>query len=76
MRYAAADVRKQFFIEMFPGDISLKDYLLDLIDNSLDAYLLKEQVDIFKALSFEDRKSHQTSGWARLIFLATTARFG
>jgi hypothetical protein len=40
MRYASADVRKQFFIEMFTRDISLEDCVLDLIDNSLDAYLL------------------------------------
>ena len=44
MRYAAADVRKQFFIEMFTRDISLEDCVLDLIDNSLDSYLLKHDI--------------------------------
>jgi Histidine kinase-, DNA gyrase B-, and HSP90-like ATPase len=46
MRYASAEVRKQFFIEMFTRDISLEDCVLDLIDNSLDSYLLKYNVAI------------------------------
>src|SRR5260370_3189745 len=46
MRYASAEVRKQFFIEMFTRDISLEDCVLDLIDNSLDSYLLKHETSI------------------------------
>lgn len=50
MRYASAEVRKQFFIEMFTRDISLEDCVLDLIDNSLDSYLLKHQISISKLI--------------------------
>ena len=46
MRYASADVRKQFFIEMFTRDISLEDCVLDLIDNSLDSYLLQHATSV------------------------------
>ncbi|MGO9011259.1 MAG: ATP-binding protein [Bryobacteraceae bacterium] len=46
MKYALADVRKQFFIDMFTRDISLEDCVLDLIDNSLDSYLIKHAVSI------------------------------
>jgi hypothetical protein len=48
MRYASAEVRKQFFIDMFTRDISLEDCVLDLIDNSLDSYLLKHATSISK----------------------------
>ncbi|MGP0071012.1 MAG: ATP-binding protein [Bryobacteraceae bacterium] len=50
MRYAAADVRKQFFIEMFTRDISLEDCVLDLIDNSLDSYLLRRDISISRLI--------------------------
>jgi len=46
MKYASAEVRKQFFIDMFTRDISLEDCVLDLIDNSVDSYLLKHDVSI------------------------------
>jgi hypothetical protein len=46
MRYASAEVRKQFFIDMFTRDISLEDCVLDLIDNSIDSYLLKHGISI------------------------------
>jgi hypothetical protein len=46
MRYASADVRKQFFTEMFTRDITLEDCVLDLIDNSIDSYLLKLGISI------------------------------
>lgn len=46
MRYASAVVRKQFFIDMFTRDISLEDCVLDLIDNSLDSYLLRKNIPI------------------------------
>jgi hypothetical protein len=46
MRYASAEVRKQFFIEMFTRDISLEDCVLDLIDNSVDSYLSKHATSI------------------------------
>ena len=32
MRYASAEVRKQFFIDMFTRDITLVDCVLDLIE--------------------------------------------
>lgn len=50
MRYASAEVRKQFFIEMFTRDISLEDCILDLIDNSIDSYLLKHHISIAKLI--------------------------
>src|SRR5258708_32647063 len=50
MRYASADVRKQFFIDMFTRDISLEDCVLDLIDNSIDSYLLKRDTSISKLI--------------------------
>lgn len=46
MRYANADVRKSFFLDMFTRDISLEDCILDLIDNSLDAFINKENLKI------------------------------
>jgi len=46
MRYASAEVRKQFFIDMFTRDISLEDCVLDLIGNSLDSYLLKHAISV------------------------------
>ena len=46
MRYALANVRKQYFIDMFTRDISLEDCILDLIDNSIDSFLLKEAVSV------------------------------
>jgi hypothetical protein len=50
MRYAPADVRKRFLIEMFTRDISLEDCVLDLIDNSLDSYLLKHEIPISRLI--------------------------
>jgi len=44
MKYASAEVRKQFFTEMFTRDISLEDCVLDLIDNSIDSYLVKHGI--------------------------------
>jgi hypothetical protein len=61
MRYAAADVRKQFFIDMFTRDISLEDCVLDLIDNSLDSYLLKHKVPI-SSLIFGPDPPHVNKG--------------
>lgn len=46
MKYASAEVRKQFFMDMFTRDISLEDCVLDLIDNSVDSYLLKHAISI------------------------------
>ena len=51
MRYASAEVRKQFFIDMFTRDISLEDCVLDLIDNSIDSYLLKHGISISELIS-------------------------
>ena len=50
MKYASAEVRKQFFIDMFTRDISLEDCVLDLIDNSIDSYLLKHQIPISRLI--------------------------
>src|SRR5579863_3664292 len=57
MRYALAEVRKQFFIDMFTRDISLEDCVLDLIDNSLDAYLLKHATSISQLVFGTDGNS-------------------
>lgn len=46
MRFASAEVRKEFFIDMFTRDISLEDCVLDLIDNSVDSYLLKNKISV------------------------------
>ncbi len=54
MRYASAEVRKQFFIDMFTRDISLEDCVLDLIDNSLDSYLLKHDISISQLIFGSD----------------------
>lgn len=56
MRYAHAEVRKQFFIDMFTRDISLEDCVLDLIDNSLDAYLLGHSTSISELIFGNDIK--------------------
>jgi len=55
MRYASAEVRKQFFIEMFTRDISLEDCVLDLIDNSIDSYLLKNEISISQLIFGPDQ---------------------
>jgi len=46
MRYASAEVRKQFFMDMFTRDISLEDCVLDLIDNSVDSFLLGHRISV------------------------------
>ncbi|HVB88344.1 MAG TPA: ATP-binding protein [Candidatus Dormibacteraeota bacterium] len=61
MRYAAADVRKQFFIDMFTRDISLEECVLDLIDNSIDSYLQKHSVSVSK-LVFEPETANVGKG--------------
>lgn len=45
-KYANAYPRKQFFLEMFTRDISLEDCILDLIDNSMDALIRTDNIDI------------------------------
>lgn len=54
MRYASAEVRKQFFIDMFTRDISLEDCVLDLIDNSIDSHLFKNGISISKLIFAPD----------------------
>jgi Histidine kinase-, DNA gyrase B-, and HSP90-like ATPase len=48
MRYASAEVRKEFFTDMFTRDISLEDCVLDLIDNSIDSYLMKHAISTWQ----------------------------
>jgi hypothetical protein len=59
MRYASAEVRKQFFIDMFTRDISLEDCVLDLIDNSLDSYLLRHGTSISELVFGPDRNANR-----------------
>ncbi|MFX1487477.1 MAG: ATP-binding protein [Promethearchaeota archaeon] len=47
---AYAIPRKRFFVEMFIRDISLKDCLLDLIDNSIDGLIRSRNIDLGEAL--------------------------
>jgi histidine kinase/DNA gyrase B/HSP90-like ATPase len=47
---ANAFPRKHFFLEMFTRDISLEDCVLDLIDNSIDALVKTQHVDISTAV--------------------------
>jgi hypothetical protein len=54
MRYASAEVRKEFFIDMFTRDISLEDCVLDLIDNSIDSYLRKHDISIAQLIFGSD----------------------
>jgi hypothetical protein len=65
MKYASAVVRKRFFMDMFTRDISLEDCVLDLIDNSIDSYLLKHAVSISQ-LVFGSDGSHAANGQGRI----------
>jgi hypothetical protein len=47
---AYAIPRKQFFAEMFIRDISLKDCILDLIDNSIDGLIRSRNIDLGETL--------------------------
>ena len=47
---AKAYPRKHFFVEMFTRDISLSDCILDLIDNSIDGYTRRNNLDLGKEL--------------------------
>ena len=38
--------RKRFFYEMFTRDIALEDCILDLIDNSVDSLIRRDEIDI------------------------------
>lgn len=51
---AYAIPRKQFFAEMFIRDISLKDCILDLIDNSIDGLIRSRNIDLGEALLKND----------------------
>jgi Histidine kinase-, DNA gyrase B-, and HSP90-like ATPase len=70
MKYASADVRKQFFMAMFTRDISLEDCVLDLIDNSIDSYLLKHAVSI-SHLVFGADEGNATNGRGRIDVACT-----
>jgi Histidine kinase-, DNA gyrase B-, and HSP90-like ATPase len=50
MQKASAKPRKRFFVEMFTRDISLQDCILDLIDNSIDAYIRQSKMDLLTDL--------------------------
>ncbi len=71
MKYALAGVRKQFFIEMFTRDISLEDCVLDLIDNSLDSYLLKHAISIPQLIFDPDADSDATRELGRIDVTCT-----
>lgn len=58
MKYAAAEVRKEFFIDMFTRDISLEDCVLDLIDNSIDSHLLRQGISISQLIFGPDPIKH------------------
>jgi len=45
---ALAEPRKEFFISTLTRDISFEDALLDLIDNSIDAFITSKKIDIYK----------------------------
>jgi len=47
---AHAIPRKRFFVEMFTRDISLKDCILDLIDNSIDGLVRAQDIDLGESL--------------------------
>ena len=57
MKYASATVRKRFFIDMFTRDISLEDCVLDLIDNSIDSYLVKHAISVSQLIFGPDPSS-------------------
>lgn len=48
--FAKAYPRKRFFVEMFTRDISADDCILDLIDNSIDALIRQQKIDLDKTL--------------------------
>ncbi len=41
---------KRFFIESFTRDLPLEDAILDLVDNSIDAYILTRKIDVSPTL--------------------------
>lgn len=51
---ANAIPRKRFFVEMFTRDISLKDCILDLIDNSIDGLIRSRDIDLGETLLKND----------------------
>jgi len=56
--YASAYPRKRFFLEMFTRDISLEDCILDLIDNSVDAYVRSHHLTL-DDLVFKHTRRHR-----------------
>ncbi len=60
--YAKANPSKRFFIEMITRDLSLEDAVLDLIDNSMDALIRKEKIDISSEIwnsEYQAQKLHK-----------------
>src|SRR3977135_1508973 len=70
MKYASAEVRKQFFIDMFTRDISLEDCVLDLIDNSVDSYLLRHAISISQ-LVFGPEENRPANGRGKINVTCT-----
>src|SRR5271168_1812384 len=62
MEQAKAYPKKQFFMDMFTRDISLEDCVLDLIDNSLDSYLLRHKVSISDLIFKSNGQSNRDVG--------------
>ena len=62
---ADASPRKRFFLEMFTRDIPLIDCLLDLADNSIDALVRREEIDVSESLlTVENNGSLKTNATA------------
>ena len=58
---ADASPRKRFFLEMFTRDIPLIDCILDLVDNSIDALVRKEEIDVSESLLSVENKEDQNT---------------
>lgn len=58
---ANASPRKRFFLEMFTRDIPLIDCILDLVDNSIDALVRKEKIDVSESLLSVEIKRDQVT---------------
>ena len=58
---AEAYPRKRFFLEMFTRDITLIDSILDLADNSIDALVRREEIDVSESLLYVEKNGNQNS---------------
>jgi hypothetical protein len=65
---AKAYPTKRFFLEMFTRDISLEDCILDLIDNSIDAVVRTEHVDLTPLIFNSDFQNEQKPHLVRVDY--------